>query len=206
MKPFVRLCACAALASLFAPVALADEGLYLRLAAGGGDVDEDSFGSADFELGYVGSAAIGYSWFFPESIADLRIELEGSYRYNDVDTVAGLSADGEVEAYSAMVNGYFDFRTNLVVVPYLGVGFGGTNIRYEDDGAGGALSSIDDHDTVFAYQVMAGITYDLGDNLGIGLEYRFLETEDFELSTSTGGTFEDDYNHHSVLVTLTLGF
>ncbi len=206
MNAFVRLCLCAALAGLVAPSALADEGLYLRLAAGGGHVDEDSYGNFDFELGYVGSAAIGYNWFFPENFADFRVELEGSYRYNDVDELVGVSSDGETQAFSLMINGFFDIRTNLVVVPYFGAGFGATQIRHEDDGAGGVFVTIDDHDTVFAYQMMAGLTYDLGDNLAVGIEYRFLETEEFELSTSAGSTLRDEYDHHSALVTLTLGF
>lgn len=205
MKSIVRLCVCAALTCLFAPAALAD-GLYLRLGAGGGHVDEDSVGNADFEPGYVGTAAVGYNWFFPESIADLRIELEGSYRANDIDDISAISADGDIEAYSGMINGYFDFRNTWIIVPYVGAGFGATHIKLDHDGAGGAFPTIDDDDTVFAYQFMAGFNYDLGDNLAIGLEYRFLETESFELANSAAGTFEDEYDHHSALVTLTFGF
>ena len=206
MKPIARLCACAALASFFASSALADEGLYLRFAGGYGHVDEDSYGNFDLEDGFVGSAAIGYNWFFPESIADLRLELEGAYRYNDINDLAGTSYDGEVQAFSAMVNGYFDIRTNLPVVPYVGAGFGATNIRHEDDGAGGTGVIFDDHDTAFTYQVMAGFNYDFGDNLAVGFEYRFLETEEVTISHSGGGALRDEYNHHSALVTLTLGF
>ncbi len=206
MKPIARLCACAALASLVSPAALADEGLYLRFAGGYGAIDEDIYGDFDFEDGFVGSAAIGYNWFFPETIADLRVELEGAYRYNEIDELSGVSADGESQAFSAMVNGYFDIRTNLVIVPYIGAGFGATHIRHEDDGAGGVFVTFDDHDTAFSYQVMAGFNYDLGSNLAIGFEYRFHETEEFSISHSGGGALETDYEHHSALVTLTLGF
>ena len=205
MKSFVRLCVCAALASIFTTAALAD-GPYLRFSAGAGHVDEDSFGSADFDIGYLGTAAIGYSWFFPETVADLRVELEGSYRFNDLDTIASASADGDTQAFSAMINGYFDFRTNLVVTPYLGAGFGATNIRQDDNGAGSPAGAIDDHDTVFTYQVMAGLNYSMSENLTVGFEYRFLETEEFSLTNGGGGVFEDDYNHHSAMVTVRLGF
>ncbi len=205
MKSIVRLCVCAALASLFAPAALAD-GLYLRLAAGGGHVDEDSVGSGDFDPGYVGAASIGYNIFFPESIADMRFELEASYRTNDLDELSGLSSDGDIRAYNAMFNGYFDFRNTWVIVPYVGAGFGASHIRLDHDGAGGAFPTIDDDDTVFAYQVMAGFTYPIGDNMSFGLEYRFMETEEFEFTNSLGGDFRDEYNHHSALVTLTIGF
>ena len=136
----------------------------------------------------------------------MRVELEGSYRYNDIDEIASVSSDGEVQAFSALINGYLDFRTNLVVVPYIGAGVGATHIRHEDNGGGGAVVSIDDHDTALAYQVMAGVSYNMSDNLAIGLEYRFHETEDFILSTSSGPDFEDEYNHHSAMVTVRLDF
>ena len=205
MNFFFRLCVCAALASLFAQSAHAD-GPYMRFSAGAGHVDEDEYGSFNFDLGYVGTAAIGYNWFFPESIADLRVELEGSYRYNDIDDINSISSSGEVQAFSAMVNGYFDFRTNLVVVPYVGAGVGATHIRHEDNGAGGALATIDDNDTALSYQVMAGFNYNMSENLAIGVEYRFHETEDFTFTRSAGADFEDEYNHHSAMVTVRLGF
>ena len=206
MKSLARLCVCSALASLITTAAVADEGLYLRLGAGVGNVDEDEYIPFDFDLGYLGTAAVGYNWFFPESIADLRVELEASYRYNDIDEIASGDADGEVQAFSALVNGYFDFRTNLPVVPYIGAGVGAMHIRHDDDGAGGATGSIDDDDTALAYQVMAGFYRHISDNLAVGFEYRFIETEDFTLSRSVGADFEDEYNQHSALVTLTLGF
>lgn len=206
MKLIVRLCVGMALASLFASPALADEGLYLRLGAGSGLVDEEIFASIEFESGYVGFAAVGYNWFFPESIADLRMEIEASYRYNDVDLLAGQPSGGQSQVFSAMLNGYLDVRTTWPVVPYFGAGLGAAQIRYEDDGAGGLLLTTDDVDTVFAYQVMGGINYDLSDNLAVGAEYRFFQTESFELSNSAGGVFSDIYDNHSVMLTLTLGF
>jgi len=206
MNSIVRLCASAAFASLFASSALADEGLYLRFGAGSGHVDKESFGSAEFDIGYAATASVGYSWFFPESIADLRVELEGSYRHNDLDQIAGLSATGKLRTYSAMLNGIFDFRTTWPVVPYVGGGLGATQLRYQDDGANGFFPSIDDHDTVFAFQVMGGLNFDISDNLSIGAEYRFLETEAFELTTSNGSTFGNYYDHHSLLLTVTVGF
>ncbi len=204
MKPFVRLCVSAALASLFAPAALAD-GLYMRLGAGYVHVDEDSFTNAEFDDGYLVSGSIGYNWFFPDNIADLRIELEGAYRDTDLDSISGNSANGDAEVYTAMVNGIVDIRTNWVVVPYLGVGFGAAHVKFESDG-GGVLATIDDDDTVFAYQVMAGLNYDLSENLAIGFEYRFLETEDFEMTNSAATQFETDYMAHAAMITLTFGF
>lgn len=206
MIPTIRLFACCTLASLLAFPALADEGLYLRLTGGASLMDEDVFSDIDFDPGYMGTAAIGYNWFFPENVADLRIELEGGYRFNDTDSFTNLPLDGDVETFSAMINGYFDFRTTWPVVPYLGVGFGAARVMYEDDGASGAVDPIDDNDTVFAYQVMGGFNYDLGSNLAFGFEYRYFESERLALTDIMGATIEPRYSQHGVLATITLGF
>lgn len=207
MKSIVRLCAAAAFVSLLAPAALADDGPYMRFAAGPSHMDENTFPFIEFDPGFTGSAALGYNWFFPQNLADVRVELEGSYRYNDVHEIASLTADGDAQVFSAMVNGYLDFRTTWPVVPYVGIGFGGSHIRYEDDGAGGLIGvTINDNDTIFAYQVMGGVFYNLSESMAIGFEYRFLETETFVLDDSAGGTFASRYNNHSGLFTLTVGF
>lgn len=205
MNPISRLSVGALLASLVSLPALADEGPYLRLGAGGNHVDDDVFSDVDFEFGYVGTAAFGYNWFFPDALADLRVELEGSYRYNDTDSLGNLSLDGDATVYGAMINGYIDIKTTLPVVPYLGVGAGAARLDYEDDGAG-VIPPIDDHDVKFAYQVMGGINYDLGSNLALGLEYRFFEAERYQLQDDVGNNIRPEYNSHSFMLTMTLGF
>lgn len=210
MKSIVRLCVGIALTGLFAAPAQADEGLYLRFGGGLSHIDRDVFSDVDFEPGYMGSAAIGYNWFFPESVADLRIELEGSYRFNETDTLnnglGGLPLDGEAEAITAMVNGYFDFRTTWPVVPYVGAGIGASRVSYQDDGAAAAIQPIDATDIKFAYQVMGGLNYDLGSNLAVGIEYRYLEVERLEMRDIVGVAINPEYQQHSVLATITLGF
>lgn len=205
MKSLARLCVCAAFATVFTSSAMADEGLYLRLGAGGSHVDDDVFTDVDFDIGYMGTASVGYNWFFPESFADLRVELEGSYRNNDTDSLGSLDLDGQVETFGAMVNGIIDIRTTWPVVPYLGIGFGYARVMYEDDGAG-ITAPIDDNDTEFAYQVMGGFNYDLSSNLAVGIEYRYFETERLDLRDSLGASFNPEYKQHSVLATVTLGF
>ena len=189
-----------------APAALADEGLYLRIGAGVGTIDEDELTTIDFQNGYVGSVAVGYNRFFPQHVADLRVEVEGSARFNDINEINSGSANGDLQAFGAMVNGYFDLRTNLIVVPYVGAGFGALHVRLDHNAAGGAVVAIDDDDTVFAYQVMAGFTYNMGDNLGIGLDYRFMESDRFRVDNVASGTFTGRYNMHSVMLMVTLGF
>ena len=74
-----------------------------------------------------------------------------------------------------------------------------------DDGAG-LVAPIDDHDTEFAYQVMGGVNYNLAEDLALGLEYRFFEAERYHLQDSVGGNINPEYNSHSFMLTVTLGF
>ena len=87
-------------------------GVYLEDAARG-DTE------AEFDIGYGARGFAGY-----EIIDDLRLELEGSYRNNDVDKLTNggsLDADGEVEAIAGMVNAYYDFGFIPFVTPSIGV-------------------------------------------------------------------------------------
>ncbi len=188
--------------------AIAD-GLYLRFQGGGALVPDGMVSGTDFSAGYIGTAAVGYSIFFPESIADLRLELEGSYRRNDFDdvTVVGttVDADGDLTAMAAMANVYFDFRTIWSVVPYLGVGAGVAEVAWNDFDS--ALSvAVDDEDTVAALQTMVGFDYNLSDSLAIGVEYRFFFTDDPTLTDALGFAFDTSYENHSVLVGFRMTF
>ncbi|NNG04365.1 MAG: porin family protein [Inquilinus sp.] len=206
MHSITRLFAGALVAILLAPVARADEGLYLRFGGGLGYIDEDVFSDIDFDLGYTGSAAIGYNWFFPENVADFRMELEAVYHNTEPNSLGTFPLDGRAELYGGMVNAYFDFRTIWVAVPYVGGGIGWVQVNYEDDGSGGAFATFDDDDTVFAYQAMAGFTKYLNDHLAVGVEYRYFEADRLSFRNSIGIESRPLYSHHSAMVNFILGF
>ena len=206
MHLMTRLFAGILISILLAPAARADEDFYLRFGGGLGYIDEDVFSDIDFDLGYTASAAIGYNWFFPHNAADFRMELEAVYHDTETRSIGLFPLDGNAEVYGGMVNAYFDFRTHWVVVPYIGGGIGWVRVDYQDDGSGGTLATIDDNETVFAYQAMAGVTRHLGDNLAIGFEYRYFEAERLGFRNSIGIAFRPQYSHHSVLLNFTLGF
>ena len=88
-----------------------------------------------------------------------RVEAEAGYRLNDFDVSfpGGLiTADGDLETLSGMVNLYYDF------------GLGDRWSIYIGGGVGAAYTTIDlegetNNDTVLAYQGMVGVGYAFSD-------------------------------------------
>ena len=205
MTPFARLTVGIATILLFIGSAQAQEGPYYRFGLGAGIADDGFISNSDFDPGITATAAIGYSRFTPRAVADPRIELELSYRYNATDSLGAQSLDGDAHTFGAMVNGFLDIRTNLPVVPFIGAGYGYAHVRYDDDGAGVA-PPIDDDDTVFAYQLMTGLTYELGGDRSIGFEYRYFDAESLRFTNSGGANVSADYRQHSFMAVLTMRF
>ncbi|MCU0987924.1 MAG: hypothetical protein MUC89_23885 [Acetobacteraceae bacterium] len=108
------------------PVAAAQaqviEGLYIG-ALGGYNIANSAdltFGptgransEVEFDGGWAAIGRIGYGFALDRDIG-LRLELEGNYRDNSVDTakVAGVNigSGGSQQTYGAMVNAIFDFN------------------------------------------------------------------------------------------------
>ncbi len=187
-----------------APAIAAAESINVYVdIAGGANFLEDSDISgtglsteADFDPGFAIKAAIGNALG-----SGLRFEAEVAYRQNDADSVGGSSADGDVSAWSLMGNAIYDIKTGGRLTPYIGVGAGVAGIDWNDVSPVGG-GSVDDNDTVFAYQGIAGAAYAINDNLQLTLDYRYFATEEPDLTTSTGTNFDADYQSHSIMVGL----
>jgi opacity protein-like surface antigen len=148
-------------------------------AAGGVSVVHDSdisdlglSGTAKYDTGYGFNVNAGYN-FDP-----VRVEFEFGYKNADVDRVEllGLSVpitSSDLTVMSYMVNGYYDLKINSPVTPYFGAGIGVINGELDND-----------DDTVFGYQLIAGVAFNVNKNVAIDLSYRFQGSSDF----SMGGT------------------
>jgi OOP family OmpA-OmpF porin len=130
------------------------------------------------------------------SFGPLRGELELGWRNNDVEKVNGAKSNGDMDSWTLMTNLYYDIRTGTSWTPYLGVGVGGAMLD-ADGTLGGAR--LNDTDTVFAYQGIAGVAYALNDALSIKADYRYLDTMDGKFKAGTT-KYEGDYSAHSILV------
>ena len=131
----------------------------------------------DFDPGFGVTGAIG-GYLYDH----VRGELEISYFNAGIDDISGVSASGSVDATSAMINMFYDFghhfNISRVWHPYAGAGLGITGTDLDVDTVGGLVCGCEGDDTVFSYQVIAGIGYDLSPAYMITSDYRYFGTED----------------------------
>jgi opacity protein-like surface antigen len=177
----------------------ADKGMYVSGNLGVSilsDADNEALGiviESSYDPGFNIGGAIGYNY------GSVRAEGEIIYRRNDADelSVFGLSApaDGEVSAISFMVNGYYDFHSaNSSMVPYLGGGLGAASVDLDISALGVPLG--DDSATVFAYQFMAGLGFNISPTTTLTAGYRYFATSDPEFTDPTGIKFDSEYQSH----------
>lgn len=216
---------CAAAGVLAAPAAMAQDtyqGLYGAIGAGyntadGGDenyISGDKFGGFantgtaeyNYDNGVAIYSALGYAYG-----TGLRTELEFSYRTHDYDTLKGFTAgglSGDMDVKALLANVIYDIPMSVSrLQPYVGVGVGAavTQIQFTGSGPAGALS-VNQGDTGWAAQGIAGVGYKLTDNLTFDLSYRYFITQDAKIEIGTKGGFEADYDAHTFLAGLRWNF
>lgn len=189
----------------------ADKGMYVSGNVGLGivpELDQEIAGTlvttAEFDIGFRIAGAVGYDF------GAFRVEGEIGYRTNDADegTIGGffpVPIDGDISVLSFMVNGYYDFpAATPSLAPYVGVGLGVANIDADISVPSFAPfpQIVDDSATVFAYQFIAGLGFNISPTTTITADYRYFATTDPEFTP--GNAFvpglpdlESDYSNHS---------
>ncbi|WP_299594119.1 P44/Msp2 family outer membrane protein [uncultured Microbulbifer sp.] len=161
--------------------------------------------NTDVDSGAGANLAIGWQ------MNQLRFEAEYAYASHDVDShfnvmaagidlsnedagvlvsglpgnlgisVADLVADGagDFTADYLFINAFYDFDISWTLKPYIGAGIGNAwvDVEYNPSGVG----IIDDDDSVFAYQVMAGLNYWCSEQLSFFGGLRWRQTDDIEV-------------------------
>ena len=175
--------------------------LYMGLGAGANfrpDADIDGPGvntEADFDSGLAGAITLGF-----RRADGFRSEFEFAGRNNDVDGLKGMAgASGDVDALTFMGNILYDFQGISGFKPYVGGGIGLARVRVDGVRPIGG-GRINDSDTVFAYQGIAGLSYAINDALELFGDYRYLRTSELDVQeSSSGSTFNVDYDNHTLL-------
>jgi opacity protein-like surface antigen len=161
----------------------ADVGMALAEDADMG-VEGDPFElSTEFDSGLAVTGAIGYR------LGSFRMEAEVGYQENDLDEWSafgvGVPLKGDMNATSFLANGYYDFANSSRFTPFVTAGIGMANVEINDLAIpGSGLQPTSDDDTVFAWQVGAGVSYAVNANFDLEVKYRYFMTDDLE--------FEDD--------------
>ncbi|MDO7895951.1 outer membrane protein [Pseudomonas citrulli] len=162
--------------------------------------------------GYATGLAVG--WGFP---IGLRPELEASYRKNTLTQFnhrvyeGGGSIDGEgkEEASSLMANLWYDV-SNLPAplsrfTPYVGGGLGYAVLTISGLEAGGVQFGNSHRDTVPAYQLGAGVGFELAEHWSMSLDYRYFKTREAhfgDIQNLPQGDVKTEYKAQSLMLGL----
>jgi|GEM_PF-2457985 len=229
------LLAAASVAMLAAPaMAFAnddDSGIYVRGNTGYGlhtdaDLTGDIIGDVESEGGLAGSAGIGYDF-------GNNWRLEGDYAslFTDLGAIGQApSSVAKLNTNSYMVNALYDFDMDALgkFEPYVGAGIGlvqgqlkaqahsftgeqGNFINTPACLGGDFACAVKDTDSSLGWQLLAGLGYDISDNLTWDTHYRYLNAGDMDFTghKNFGGVANVNYEDvaaHSVMTGLRYKF
>ena len=194
-----------------------DYGIQPVVPAGGGT----SQIVLNHDYGYDAALFVGYD------LGAFRIEAEVAYkraRVDDIETAVGLpgaaaivgapltpdilpAGGGRSSALSFMINGMLDFGDDDGVSGFVGGGVGIARIDYNNVRAfSNQAAALDDSDTRFAWQVVAGLRQAISDNVDITLRYRFFNADNIRTVDFRGLESESRFRSHSLLGGITFNF
>ena len=210
LVPAIALVLLAPWPALAAP----DRGFYLEGQLGYGfpdevDVGDDGLdGTVELDDAPVFGGALG--WKFPW----FRLEANVSYRKNDVDgvEVGGLDFDGgsgDATSVVGLVNAIIDLDLDFPVRPFVGGGVGAAYVKV-DTGSNSPIE-VDDEAGAFAWNLLAGVGFDVTESVTVSASYRYLRLEGTDFSADLAGVDAgdvdvDDLASHEVLVGLRYTF
>ncbi|EXS67915.1 outer membrane protein, partial [Sphingobium sp. Ant17] len=155
--------------------------------------------SLDYHKGYDVDANIGYDF------GGFRLEAEAAYKRAKID-LDKTGFGGAASALSFMLNGLLDFGPDDGLQGFVGGGVGVSRGKIASD-------IVNDSDTGFAWQALAGVRYPVTNNVDVSLKYRFFNQDDIELIPAytsafgvAGSTASTKLRTHSLLLGLTYNF
>ena len=127
---------------------------------------------AKYKNGFAGAAEFGISY------DAFRLGLEVSYKQNKIKEVearraaaaAGMEKDEKVNTLAAMINVYYDYALTEECSLYAGLGLGIAKTTVK------TVDGLEAGKTVFAWQILAGVAYDINENWTVEAGYRLFNT------------------------------
>ena len=178
------------------------------------DTDDTAFETALGTVTTTFDSDMSYGLVFGYDTSRVRIEGEFSLREGDVkDHILGGDAlpgpTGEASSLSLLANVIYDFNRDGAVQPYIGAGLGYTDVELESFGVAPIPDVLNDSDSSFAYQLIAGIGIALGDDWDLFLDYRWFVADSLDLTVSDAAgalTSEVDYEVQDIVFGIRYSF
>lgn len=176
-----------------------DNGWYIRgNIGGGGTTDTDFTGDlvGDVESEYNGAGSVGIGYDFGNN---WRIEADAVSLWNDLGAISQLpNTAADIRQTAGMLNAIYDFSEFGRFEPYIGAGLGLVETRLSAQSndfpsllgdvaavrvpnpACAPVCEFGAVDQGLGWQVLAGLGYDLTDNLTWDTQYRYLDAGERE--------------------------
>ena len=192
-----------------------DFGRASRIPGGNANVE------IDHRYGFDGALFAGYD------LGAFRLEAEVAYkraRLDEIETAIGLpgfaaqpgagtaqqvsdAGGGNTTALSFMINGMLDFGDDDGVSGFVGGGAGIARVSFNNMRAFSNQGAfLDDSDTRFAWQIVAGVRQAISDNMDVTVRYRFFNVDDVSTVNWLGDVSEVRLRTHSLLGGITFNF
>lgn len=173
--------------------------------------------SLDHDYGYDGALFVGYDF------GAFRLEAEVAYKsaeiesYNSQIALPGFSpgfvpgfrdaGGGETNVLSGMINAMLDFGDDDGLSGFVGGGVGMARVDFSNLRAFANQGAfLDDSDTNFAWQGVAGVRAAITPNIDVTLRYRFFNVENVDMVGFNGQDVEGRFRSHSLLGGITFNF
>jgi OmpA-OmpF porin, OOP family len=215
--------------TVLAGPALARDGAWYVGGDFGASITEDT--DLGFDPGRVagttGNVTVSYNEGFDAAgfvgydLGAFRIEAEVGYKKTDLEQInsSGITlpgnatagtrnaGGGDINILSFMVNGMLDFGDDDGLSGFVGGGVGIARVDFNNLRAFSNQGAfLDDSDTRFAWQVVAGVRQAITPNIDITLRYRFFNVQNLQMVGFGGRSVEGDLRTHSLLGGITFNF
>ncbi len=186
-------------------------GWYVQAFVGANTADDLQFNvdAGTFETalddGYVWSIGGGYQFRNFRFDGELDTPRETDVTVHRLNGVDQAGSRGDVQSEAGMGNIVYDFNRDQRVSPFVGAGIGWAEIELTDFGTDENPDFLSAEDTLFAWQILAGVGIDIDERWIVDVSARYYATAkgEFETAPADGGQrIEVDYS----AVSLTVGF
>jgi outer membrane autotransporter protein len=154
-------------------------------------------GKFEFDPGPAFNVAAGYK--LP---IGLRLEGELGYLRSSFDKASANGIDvpisGDIDAFTATANAFYDINTGTAFTPYIGGGVGIAHQSASGVTVAGTPVSVGDA-TDFAWLLEGGVSYAFTKSLSVVPSYRFMQIQD-------GGNGSDNSSFHIFKIGLRYAF
>lgn len=166
----------------------------------------------DEHLNKTWLAGVGAGYYFDDHWrSDITVDYRTRVKYkgsascvpdgSDCTDPGPAHEQFKFSAWTLMLNGYYDFTKSHSITPYIGGGAGLALINTSGYTTNKGYVFGNKNQTNFAWNLMAGAAVDLGDNLKLDANYRFLSLGKIETSNPVQNAnenplkLEDVYAH-----------